>query len=339
MKKMTLRLASFMLILVCLLSLVSCGKKKTLEQKIKDGDTINVAIIKYVSVPPLDDAERGIIEKLAEGGFVDGKNMKLTKYECRESSDLVNSSVKNAVEMNDMIFCIATPVATATISELNNRGLEIPTFFTAITDPVASGIVSSIKAPGGYVSGTSDLNQVEKQISILQELKPGSKKVGFIYSTDENNSVVQLNIAKAACQKYGYELISQACSNATDYPTSARALVNEGVDAIYLPTDNKLVSNIKSVLDVTNLAGVITIGGEESMIDLGATVTVGSVNYFELGKITGDMALKTMLDNVLAGSQEIRYYQSDDIYLNKTQANESNIAVPNALIEKAAKIK
>ena len=78
----------------------------------------------------------------------------------------------------DLILAIATPTAQATA----NVTQKIPILITAVTDPVAAGLVESIERPGTNVTGTSDLTPVAKQLELLKTIRPQAKRVGVLYN-------------------------------------------------------------------------------------------------------------------------------------------------------------
>ena len=295
-----------------------------------------VAIIKYVTDAPLDAAEEGIIQGLKDGGFIDGENIHISIYNCNADSSTVVSSVRTAVSKSDLIFAIATPVAQVLVQELEKQEIDTPVLFTAVTDPVSSGIIENAEHPGKNVSGTSDINPVADQIKLVKELDPNATKVGFIYTAGEHNSEIQLNMAKTAAASIDVEVVSQAINNDTEIKSVTESLIASGVSAIYIPTDNKVVASGNVVVNACNLAHIPTICGEGSVLDKGATITVGSVNYFELGKMTGEMGVK-VLNGTKAGDLPVGYYSNNDLEINLTAAQNAGIVIPEELKNKATK--
>ena len=105
-----------------------------------------------------------------------------------------------------------------------------------------------MEGPGGNVTGVSDINPVEKQIELIGELLGKDDiKIGFLYTSAETNSVTQINMAKAYCDEQGYTYVTQGIADITELKTAMIALANEGVDAIYIPTDNTLANGAATV--------------------------------------------------------------------------------------------
>ena len=312
------------LVLVSLFVFGGCGTK---EKKV-------VSIIEYVSAPALDNAKDGIIEGLKANGFVDGKNIEIVIYNPQAKADTLAQMCETAVKKSDLIFAIATPVAQALVNELDKQGASVPVLFTAVTDPVASNIIPDATKPGGLISGTSDINPVSDQVNLLKEINPSAKKLGFIYTAGENNSVIQLNMAKDAASKIGVEVVDMACTTSTDLEQVVRSLISAGIDALYVPTDNDVASQMALLASICNEAKVITICGEEGLVGDGGTITIGSVNYLELGKMTGVMGAD-VLNGKDVGSMPVQYFTSTDLKVNKSTVSEFGLAIPEALINKS----
>ena len=98
-----------------------------------------------------------------------------------------------------MVLAIATPAAQS----IAGKTTEIPILATAVTDYEAAKLVDSIDAPGGNVTGTTDMNPIKEQIELLVKLAPNAKTIGLLYTSSEENSIVQANIAKEVIEGLG----------------------------------------------------------------------------------------------------------------------------------------
>ncbi|MVX76482.1 sugar ABC transporter substrate-binding protein, partial [Escherichia coli] len=120
-----------------------------------------------------------------------------------------------------------------------------PVLFTAVTDPVEAGLVESLESPGGNVTGTTDMNPVAEQIALIKQLDPEAASVGIIYSSGETNSQGQVDLAKEAAAEEGLEVVEKAVTNTSEVAQAAESF---DTDAIYVPTDNKVVSGLEAVV-------------------------------------------------------------------------------------------
>jgi len=318
----------FFMVAFLSLGLFSCEGKTTKKQ---------VFIIEYVSAPALDDAKDGIIEGLKAAGFVNGENIKITVLNPQAKADTLAQMAEQAVSEADLIFAIATPVALSVKAEAEKQGSDVPILFTAVTDAVESGILSSNTQPGGNISGTSDMNPVDEQIGLATRLNIDGLKMGFIYTSGESNSQIQLALAKAAASVLGISLTDYAVTNvAQDLDITLTTIVEQGINVVYVPTDNEMNANMNHISEFLGQHGVITICGEDGQIEGGGTLTVGSVNYFELGKMTGDMGAK-VLNGTKVGTLDVGFYSGTGITVNVTEINKYNLPVPQEIILGATK--
>ena len=313
------------LVIVSLCSLVSCKDKKK-----------QITIIQFASATALEEAKDGVIEALAKAGFVDGENVEIVVQNPQGDSSTLALMAQNAVRKSDLIVAIATPAAIAVKNECEKQGSNVPVLFTAVTDPVDSGLVKSNEKPGANITGTNDMNPVAAQVALIKELNPEAKKIGLIYIASEPNSVVQINLAKEEAQKLGIETVVQTVTSLNDIKIMMEALVNSGVDAIYLPTDNNIASAIGTATNVANEKGIPTICGEEGMVSGGGTITLG-INYKNLGILTGEMAVE-ILNGKNPSEMPVKGLTEFTLVINKKLANQSGIEIPETLLAKADRV-
>src|SRR5690606_30722871 len=209
----------------------------------------------------------------------------------------------------DLVLAIATPTAQAAAHVIK----DTPTLITAVTGPVAAGLVESIARPGINVTGTSDLTPVKAQLELLKEIVPHATRVGVIYNAGEINSVVQVDIAKEAAAELGLTIVEATAGNSSEVLQAAQSLQGR-VDAIYVPTDNTVVSAIEPVVLVAERATLPLIAGEDLSVESGALATV-SIDYYLLGRQTGDIAHR-VLQGADPAEIAIEYLSEQSVVLN-----------------------
>lgn len=250
---------------------------------------IKIGIVQYVEHPALDAAREGFVQALADNGYVDGQNVAIDVQNAQaDQSNLKTISQRFVNNKEDLILAVATPAAQAVASETT----EIPVLGTAITDYVAAKLVDSNEVPGGNISGTTDMNPVKEQIDLMQKLVPGVKNVGLLYTSSEDNSVLQAGLVKDACAALGLNVLEATVTSSNDVQQVTQSLVGN-VDAIYIPTDNVIASSMPIVYKITAEARIPTICGEENMVLSGGLATIG-IDYSKLGYQTGEMAVKIL---------------------------------------------
>ena len=265
---------------------------------------------------------------LNDNGYVEGKNL-VIDYQNAQGDQPTLQSIANkfASANHDMILAIATPSAQAVAGSTQT----IPILITAVTDPVSAKLVDSLEKPGTNVTGTTDMNPIDKQFDLLMQLVPTAKKVGIIYNAGEVNSQVQVAIAKEVAKTLNLEILEATVATSADVLQAAQSFIDR-VDAIYVPTDNTVVSAAQSVVQVTNENKIPLIAGESSVVDAGGLATIG-INYKNLGMQTGEMALK-VLEGAKPQEMPIEYQKDFDIVINEETAKLIGIEIPQELLNK-----
>ena len=219
---------------------------------VTSGADFTVGILQLVQHVALDQSNEGFVDRLSVRMSAAGK--KLTVLDRNANGDESNNVTiaENFVSQGvDLIYTIATSSSQAAATATADT--DIPVVFNAVTDPVDAGLVASLEAPGKNVTGVSDMNPVEKQVDLIVELLgKDTVKIGFLYTSAETNSVMQVRLAKAHCDTKGYTYVEKGIVDMNDIESALAALAKEGVDAIYIPTDNVL-ANASALVHSANM--------------------------------------------------------------------------------------
>lgn len=294
---------------------------------------VKIGIIQIAEHPALDGARKGFIDFLREEGYAENKNVVYDYQNAQGDMATAQTIAQKFVnDKVDMILAIATPAAQAAAQATN----KIPILITAVTDPVAAGLVKSIEKPGTNVTGTSDLNPVDKQLELISKFAPKAKRVGIIYNAGETNSLVQVNLAKEAAGKLGFTIVEATVSNPSGVYEAAQSLVGR-VDAIYVPTDNTVVSALESVVKVAEASKIPLIVGEEDSVRRGGIATIG-IDYYQLGRQTGKMAFQILKAGVKPEELPIEYQEKMSLVLNKKAAAAMGVTIPPELVKEAREV-
>ena len=249
-----------------------------------------IGILQPVEHNALGAAREGFIQGLKDGGL---SNFRIDYRNAGGNDADLTTLAKNLIDSSTLTLGIGTGASKALLGAEVNAGLDKPLLFTAVTDPVGAGLVASADNPSGYVCGTTDANPVEAQINLVKEFKADAAKVGIMYTQTEENSKVQSDQAEAAIKAAGMTADIKMCSNSSDVKATAEALVADGVDAIYIPTDNNIAANMNAVKVAVENKGVLVVTGEENELKEGGHVSL-SIDYFQLGLSTGKMAAQIL---------------------------------------------
>ncbi|MDO4538194.1 MAG: ABC transporter substrate-binding protein [Coriobacteriales bacterium] len=330
MKRITKMLGGLLASATLALGLVACGGAQSTSASSSDasGSTYKIGVIQLVEHNALDQANKGFVDALNESGIsyeIDQQNAQGDQSACQTiASKLVGDN-------DDLILAIATPAAQA----IAGATTEIPIVGTAITDFADSGLVASNEAPGGNVTGSSDLTPVADQIKMLHTILPDAKNVGVLYCSAESNSTLQAEMAKKACEENGLTATNYTVSNSNEIQSVIESMVGK-VDAIYTPTDNVIAAGMTTVAMVADENKIPVICGEESMVDNGGLCTY-SINYYELGKLAGNMAVSILKDGKKPAEMPIEYYPSDKLTFKGDADKAKALGIDMSLWETIAK--
>ena len=316
------------------LALAGCGDKGAAPaaNTAQKAELTPIGIVQLVEHSALDAATRGIVDALAERGYKDGVNIKLDIQNAQgDQSNLHNIANRFVSNKDKVIFAVATPAAQAVATVAK----DTPIVATAITDFVAAKLVKSDAAPGGNVTGVSDLGPIAAQFDLLMKLVPNAKTIGTIYNSSEINSAYQVDILKKATAEKGVEVLEATVSNVNDIQQAVASLKDK-VQGLYLPTDNVIASAVPALAKVVNPAKIPTVAGEMGMVGAGCLGSI-SVDYYELGKMTGQMGADILEGKKKPADTPVEHVKTGVPVFNMKTAQAIGFTIPEDL-RKGAKL-
>ncbi|WP_408632539.1 ABC transporter substrate-binding protein [Mobilitalea sibirica] len=305
--------------------LAGCANSK------KEGQ-VTIGIGQFAEHGSLDNCREGFLAGLAEGGYVEGENLKVLFENAQADGGTAAQIADNFMAKKvDLIAAIATPMAQSAYSAAKKK--DVPVIFTAVTDPVMAELAKEDKTPNGNITGTSDKLPVEKQLEMIRKVLPEAKTIGIMYSTSEVNSVSAIEEYKAVAPNYGFEIIESGISTAADIPLAADNLL-EKVDCLNNLTDNTVVSSLPVILDKAQEKNIPVFGSEVEQVKLGCLATVG-LDYFDLGVQTGKMAAQVLRGEKKASEINFEVIEEASFYGNNAVADQLGITLPEELVNSA----
>ena len=305
------RVLAMMMTAMMLLTLCACGGAA--DQK----DGYSVGIVQLMQHVALDQATQGFQDALKEKlGDKVSFDVQLASGEPTNCTTIVTKFVNDGV---DLIMGNATPAVIAAKEATST----IPIVGTSVTDYVAeeAAIVASNEAPGGNVTGYSDLSDIAAHVDLTKKLCPDAKTVAIIYCSAEPNSVIQGKQAEELYQAAGLTTVTLTASDITTISSVVTSACDQA-DVIYIPTDNLFAENMESVKNIAEPAKIPVICGEGGMVQSGGTATV-SIDYYTLGLRAGEMAYEIMVNGADPATTPIGFMSADDMDL---VINEENVA-------------
>ena len=292
-------------------------------------DEVTVAVTAIVEHPSLDAVRDGIRDRLGELGYVDGETMAFV-YESAQGSPAIAAQVARRFvgDAPDVIVPISTPSAQAVVAATT----DIPVVFTAVTDPLAAGLITDLEAPGGNVTGLSDMIPVAEHLALIRQIVPEISHLGFMYNPGEANSVVVMERMQALAAEVGIEIVEAGAPRSADVLSAAQSLVGD-VDAVYVPTDNTIVSALEALLSVGQDADLPVFSADTDSVGRGTIATVG-FDYYDVGVQTADIVAR-VLQGDDPGAIPVSFASGSELAVNPAAAEAMGVTLPDAVLEGA----
>ena len=292
-------------------------------------ETRTVAITQIVEHPALDACRTGVRDELAAQGYKEGENLRWI-YENAQGNPATAAQIakKFAGEQPDVIVAITTPSAQTVAASV--RG--IPVVFAAVTDPVGAKLVKSLDKPGKFTTGTTDMLPLERHLELVKRVVPGVKRIGTLYNPGEANSVSLVKRLKSVASAQGLEVVEAVATKTSEILNAAKSLVGK-VDAIYLLTDNTVISAVEAVIQVGERNKLPVIAADTDTVKRGAVAAYG-FNYYDVGRQTGKIVAR-ILKGESPANIPVQGVEKLELYVNPKAAERMGITLDETLIKEA----
>jgi len=301
-----------------------------------------IGVSQIVDHPALNAARQGFEDALTAAVVAEGANVTYNEQnaagEPSTAATIAESFVAQGV---DLICAIATPCAQA--AALAVDGTDIPVVFNSVTNPVVAGVVDSWTVPGGQVTGVSDIAPVEPQLELIIDILEANnltlEKLGVIYNPSEDNSVYQVDVQLAeaiTALSLNISVEVSEANSSSEVSAAANALVGE-VDAIWVPTDNTVVSAFEAVVAVAEDNDIPLFAADTSTVERGAIGCWG-LDYYDVGYASGEMAAEILLEGANPATMPVQTAPANILYLYPEEAERQGVTIPQDLLDEATEI-
>ncbi|MGU8049972.1 tryptophan ABC transporter substrate-binding protein [Streptococcus suis] len=295
-------------------------------------EKVKIGVLQFVTHDSLDEIYKGIKAGLEEGGYSTTDNLEIDFMNAEADQSQVQTMSKKLVDNgNELLIGIATPAAQG----LANATTELPIIMGAVTDPVGANLVSDLKNPGGNITGVSDQTSVADAVSLIKEITPDAKTIGVLYSSNEDNSKIQVAEFKAAAEEAGYTVLEYAVASSNELASTVEVATSK-TDVLFTPVDNTVASAFSTVVSVANKTKTPIFTSVEDMVEGGGIASV-TLSQYDLGVATGKMAAK-ILDGANPGDTPVQIFNEGTIVVNQKVAKELGITLSDDVINQASKV-
>ena len=323
------KILALMVVLAASFALSAGGSQ---ESSADDG-TVLIGVSKLLSHAALDAVEVGMQDYLSGTGIP-------VRYDFQNAQGDISTAASIAQQFKSEDCDVVLGIGTASAQALANIFSDRPVLFAAVTDPASAGLVADnyTADPESNVCGVSDMNPVESQIQLLAEIT-GAKTIGNVYSSGEQNGVVLMEQAKAACEKLGLEFVEVAVSNSSEVMMATQSIIDR-VDAIYIATDNNVISALAAIDDVCTKAGKPLFSADPSGVDGLNCLIAWGFNYNSIGVEVGKL-IEKIHNGENPGSLGTVFLSDPadfELWFNLDTAEALGITIPQDFLDSAAVI-
>lgn len=311
MKKIFAFVLSIIMAAACM---AACSPSNPAPASDVDGKTVKVGICNYVDDASLNQIVENIQARLKEIGDEKGVAFDVSYDNCNADANLLTQIISNFIADDvDIMIGVATPVAMAMQAATEDNG--IPVVFAAVSDPVGAGLVESMEAPGSNVTGTSDYLDTAAVMQLITAADPDAKNIALLYDIGQDSSTAAIAHAKEYLDANGIAYGEYTGTTVDEVTLAVQALIADGVDAVFTPTDNTIMKSELSIYEMLQEAGIPHYTGADSFALNGAFLGYG-VDYAALGVETANMAASIALDGAKPAETAVKTFDNGCATIN-----------------------
>ena len=311
MKKIFAFVLSIIMAVACM---AACSPSNPAPASDADGKTVKVGICNYVDDASLNQIVENIQARLKEIGGEKGVAFDVSYDNCNADANLLTQIISNFIADDvDIMIGVATPVAMAMQAATEDNG--IPVVFAAVSDPVGAGLVESMDGPGSNVTGTSDYLDTAAVMQLITAADPDAKNIALLYDIGQDSSTAAIAHAKEYLDANGIAYGEYTGTTVDEVTLAVQALIADGVDAVFTPTDNTIMKSELSIYEMLQEAGIPHYTGADSFALNGAFLGYG-VDYAALGAETANMAASIALDGAKPAETAVKTFDNGCATIN-----------------------
>ena len=279
-----------------------------------EGTTYKVGICNFVDDASLNQIVENILAQLDAKGQELGVTFEVDLDNCMADANVMAQIIDNFTNNGvDLMVGVATPVAMAMQAASDESG--IPVVFSAVSDPVGAALVESLEVPGGNLTGTSDYLDTNAIMNLVFTLDPDADLIGLLYDAGQDSSTTAINDAKAYLDAKGVAYVERTGTTTDEVLLAAQSLVLDGVDAVFTPTDNTIMTAELTIYEVFAEAGIPHYTGADSFALNGAFLGYG-VDYANLGVETANMIVDILVNGQAVATTPVKTFDNGTATIN-----------------------
>ena len=304
------KIIAIVLALTLVFSLAACATGETDDSK----KTYSIGICNFVDDASLNQIIENIEARLKAIGEEKGVTFNVKVENCNTDANVLNQIIADFIASDvDLMVGVATPVAMAMQAATEDN--KIPVIFAAVSDPLSAGLVDSLDKPGHNISGTSDFLDTNAVMNLIFAQDPDASKIGLLYNVSEDSSATPIAAAKEYLTAKGVSYVERTGTTVDEVMIAAQALIADGVDAIFTPTDNTIMKSELAIYEMLAQAGIPHYTGADSFALNGAFLGYG-VDYANLGVETANMVADVLVNGKDISTLAVKTFDNGTATIN-----------------------
>ncbi|MEN6585141.1 MAG: ABC transporter substrate-binding protein [Sulfuricella sp.] len=236
----------------------------------------------------------GLKEELEELGYHEGRDIVYLNSGSAVTIDKLEPMIRRLLARKvDLLFVSSTPATLA--AQRATRESGTPVVFAPVNDPVGSGIVKSLRNPGGNITGIRLPMGDDLRLQWFAKSIPRMRRILVPYNPSDASAVLSLDLISDAAGKLQLTLLPLPINGSAELSSMLNQLPS-GIDAIFLPRDSTLESHIRDIVGAAQQRGLPVCAPSLSQVSAGALLSYGYMHH----KIGHQAA--GLVDQVLRGT-------------------------------------
>ena len=291
--------------------------------------TVTIGVLIANTHPGLAADQNGFAKALKEAGIQASYDQQNAAGDMAAAEAAAEKFAAGKVDMVHAVGLVAAQAAAKVIK-------EIPVVYSSVRDPVGAGIISSLGAAGGNITGISDAWPIEQQVEDLHRMLPAAKIWGTVFFGDDAYTVQAVERARAAMNNLGLELVAASVSSYDEIGDSAESLVGK-VDAFFITADHRVSVEFGTISGICNKNKIPLFTGTPTLVTRGAFAGLG-LDFFQVGYSAGHKAVMILKEAKKPGEIPSGISEHMILYISLKNAKKQGVNVPEEFLKKADRV-
>jgi putative ABC transport system substrate-binding protein len=293
----------------------------------------------YLSTPTRESVQHGVaafLRRLRELGWIEGQNLiiefRWAEGDVERLPDLAADLVRRKVDV------IVAPAGSAALAAKKATS-SIPIVMIFASDPVETGLIASLRHPGGNITGTTFTPGPEifgKQLQILKEAVPQASRVAVLSNPADSSFALQVKQVEATARSLGIRLQHVEARGPEEFDSAFAAMARERADALLVTGTSTFLAHRAKLAELAVKGRLPTMYSFRESVEAGGLMAyaVNMADFVGTSAMYVDKILKGAKPADLPVEQPTKF----ELIINLKAAKALGITVPQTLVRRADEV-